>query len=156
MERYELVNGMFYLIDPELGIDIQESCVSCAPTPLFYPSGQVEGETFYLEGELHGPSLFFSENGMLLSKGWFYHGQRMGKLWQYYLSGKPYCVQRFKAGVPCGNQEYYYEDGALKTLLPYEEGELHGEVKLFWPDHKLKRTAHFIHGCKDKDVICQI
>jgi len=48
-----------------------------------------------------------------------------------------------------GRQEYYYEDGTLKSSLFYDNGILHGDVELFYEDGQIKRTCHFINGKKE-------
>ena len=60
----------------------------------------------------------------------------------FYQSGKIYCES-------CeSKKEYFYEEGNLKTVEPYLEGRLHGEVRLFWPNGQLKRLCHFVKGAR--------
>ncbi len=42
-------------------------------------------------------------------------------------------------------REYFYEEGRPKTIEPYSEGVLHGEVLLYWPNGTLKRKCSFHH-----------
>lgn len=60
----------------------------------------------------------------------------------FYKSGALY-LRRSEA-----KREYFYEDGRLKTVEPYREGRLDGEVQLFWPNGKLKRRVHFSKGIR--------
>ena len=55
-------------IDPSL--DVQKS---------FYPSGAIKTKVHYKEGRLHGPSLFFTEEGQLLAQSWFWEGLKEGE-----------------------------------------------------------------------------
>jgi antitoxin component YwqK of YwqJK toxin-antitoxin module len=48
-------------------------------------------------------------------------------LW-YYPSGKLYSLQRYKEGLWHGPQEFYYEDGKVKTLMYYDAGKLVGKA----------------------------
>jgi antitoxin component YwqK of YwqJK toxin-antitoxin module len=136
VERYEIADGILYLIDDELGISIQEA----------FESAVLREGSYYLGELLHGPSVFYGEDGGLLACHWFYQGKRHGKGWQYYASGKLYSLERHKEGKKEGKQEYYYEDGSIKTILHYLEGVLDKEVLLFWPNGKCKREVHFTLG----------
>lgn len=46
---------------------------------------------------------------------------------------------------------YYYPDGRLKTEIESNEGQLHGTVRLYWPNGKLKRQTTFQQGIREKD-----
>jgi antitoxin component YwqK of YwqJK toxin-antitoxin module len=46
-------------------------------------------------------------------------------------------------------REYYYENGALKTVESYREGRLDGEVLLYWPNSNIKRKCFFILGLRE-------
>ena len=48
-----------------------------------------------------------------------------------------------------GKQEYYYEEGSLKSIIHYQNGALEGEVVLFWPNGKKKRECTFISGLRE-------
>jgi antitoxin component YwqK of YwqJK toxin-antitoxin module len=121
---------------------------------LYYPSGNVQAEMFYLMDSLHGPSMFFSEEGKLLSRVFFCEGKRTGKGYLYFLSGKTASVQRFTEGISEGIQEYFYENGTVKSSIPYQSGQLHGEVRLFWENGQLKRKTQYVEGKRNgKDLI---
>lgn len=47
-----------------------------------------------------------------------------------------------------GKKEYFYEDGALKTIERYKEGRLDGESVLYWPNGKMKRRSFFQKGAR--------
>ena len=121
---------------------------------LYYPNGSVEAEMYYQMDKLHGPSLFYGENGEVLSRTFFCEGKREGKVYFYYLNGKLSSIQRFKEGFWHGLQEYFYEDGAIRSQLPYSHGKLHGEARLFWEGGKNKRATHYASGMREgKDQI---
>lgn len=113
---------------------------------LYYLDGSIESECYYHKGDLHGPSKFFSENGVCLSECWFYHGKKEGKATRRYLSGKVASIERYKNGTLHGKQEFYYENGTLKTVMNYKDGALDGEVTLFWPSGIKKREVMFQRG----------
>lgn len=106
---------------------------------LFYPSGALKMETFYLSGALHGPSTFYNEDAVILTKSWFFHGKRQGKSYWYYPAKQLLSLQRFINGQWHGKQEYYYSDGTLKTIMHYNQGKLEGLTQLYSPKGKLIR-----------------
>ncbi|WP_316358626.1 toxin-antitoxin system YwqK family antitoxin [Candidatus Neptunichlamydia sp. REUL1] len=116
---------------------------------LYYPGGGIETECFYLNGELHGPSRFYSENEVCLSETWFYQDKKEGKSTRYYLSGKLSIIERYKKGILHGKQEYYYENGNLKSEMTYSRGILEGSVELYWPNGQKKREVIFQTGLRE-------
>jgi antitoxin component YwqK of YwqJK toxin-antitoxin module len=85
----------------------------------------------------------------ILAQTWYVHGKKMGKAKFFYASGQLASIQRFKDGTSDGTQEYWYEDGTVKSLIPYIQGALHGEVRLFWESGQLKRSAHYCKGLRE-------
>lgn len=110
------ISGTEFLVEMD-GIPHGECC-------LYYASKVLKARMFYHFGKLHGPSVFFSEEGTILSSSWFIEGLQQGKCYWSYFDGKPYSLQRFKHGLQHGHQEYYYRNGTLKTWLNYENGVL--------------------------------
>jgi len=84
-----------------------------------YPNGKVESECYYADGDLHGPSRFYSDSGVCLSESTFVRNKREGEFIRYYLSGNLSSIERYKEGSLEGKQEFYYEDRSLKTELHY-------------------------------------
>ncbi len=62
---------------------------------------------------------------------------------RYYRSGQLYSTELYKGSIPHGVHEYFYEDGTVRSILPYKEGKLEGTATLFWPDGTKKREVHF-------------
>ena len=55
-----------------------------------------------------------------------------------------------------GKREYFYPNGALKTVETYVRERLEGEVLLYWPNGKMKRRSHFQNGLRHGlDEICK-
>lgn len=172
---YEFSNGKLVIRDRELDIDFEEEFkpemipeerktseagaahefFTAHPgkvegqSLLLYPDGKIEGEMFYLNGLLHGPTSFYHNDGQLLARSWFLNDKRVGKSWQYYPDGKVYSLMKYKEGLLHGRQEYYYPNGALKTILNYNQGVLDGEVWLYFHSGKPKRLLHFRNGMLD-------
>ncbi len=98
---------------------------------ILYDSGKLKAECYYLEGLLHGPAYFFSEEGRELSVSWYIRGKKMGVALLRYPTGALYSRQQFLDGRYEGTQEYYYSDGALKSRLFFKNGRLQGEQQIF-------------------------
>ena len=164
-ETYLFQNKRLLLIDPELGLNVDEPFdpLLLPETPqwgqqlgpdsfvtgnvagteffverhgrpdgqcrLYHPSRAVKGEMYYVDGKLHGPSVFLGEEGQVLARSWFIHGHQQGKVFWYYPDGKVYSLQRYKDGVYHGKQEYFRPDGTHKTVLTYTKGVM-GETFL--------------------------
>ena len=77
----------------------------------FYPSSSLLSQCYYYNNLLHGPSIFFSEGGQVLSTSWFYLGKRQGEMGQYYRDGSIYSYQMFLENKLEGEQLYFYKDG---------------------------------------------
>jgi len=149
MQRYEMFSGLLRISDEELGIDIADSF---DPKLLVVKKEEKEGRLFsissYLEGGIHGPSLFYGENGTLVSSSWFCRNLREGRLRQYYATGALYAIQGFVHGVRSGPQHYYDPNGSLRTVMHYEQGVLDGEMILYWPNGQIKRHLILSKGKK--------
>jgi antitoxin component YwqK of YwqJK toxin-antitoxin module len=70
----------------------------------------------------------------------------MGKSHAYYMSGAQFSTQRFIDGQLEGLQQYWYEDGHLKTELHYHKGLLQGETTLYSHSGHPSRQMHFAEG----------
>lgn len=106
----------------------------------YYPDGSVKSESFYTKGKLHGPSSFWSKDGVLLAESWYFNGIQQGKSLWYYPTGELYALQQFLDGEWHGRQEYYYAGGALKSLLTYKKGKIVGTPLLLCADGTLYRN----------------
>lgn len=58
----------------------------------------------------------------------------------YYKNGALY------AKIHKEKREYFYEDGTKKTIETYQDGRLHGEILLYWPNGRCKRRSYFAQG----------
>jgi len=150
-EVYSFDRQTLTMIDPEINLNYQEGF---SPEPddverLYYSNGNLKLEQFYRRSVLHGPSTYFSEQGLILSRSWFLEGKRQGKMHTYYLTGDIHSIQRFKNNVPDGIQEYFYPDGFPRSFFSYAEGKIHGDVSLFHPKGILARRLYFVHGKRD-------
>lgn len=143
---YGVDNGRLMIKDAELEISIDEPFESPATTKMHYPDGSIKGEMNYCGGKLHGPSLYYHQDGTLLAHSWFYNDHRVGKSWLYYHGGNVCAILKHKEDEMHGKQYYYYKTGSVKSIIGYKDGLLDGETRLFFPDGKLKRTLNFKSG----------
>jgi antitoxin component YwqK of YwqJK toxin-antitoxin module len=146
-EKYLFDSNELVIIDSELDLHIVEKTPrNLQEEVLYYPSGEIKMTRYYAGKDLHGPSLFYAENKVILSQHWYNKGKRQGKSWGYYLHGQLYYIQRFVNNVWHGYQEYYYPDGTLKTSMTYQKGKLEGTVQTFFSNSLLKRELVFKKG----------
>ena len=115
---------------------------------LFYPSGKLQGESFYKHGKLHGPSSFYAEDGQRLTLSFFFDGEYQGKVRHFHLDGGLCRLECYKGGKLHGAQKYFFESGAVKSLVHYENAKLSGSLQLFYENGQLKRETCFKQGEK--------
>jgi antitoxin component YwqK of YwqJK toxin-antitoxin module len=148
-ECYSFSNQTFTMIDPEFNLN---HCENFTPEKRlevyreYFPDSTLKLEQYFLDGILHGPSTYYSNQGNILSQNWFFKGLQQGKAWRYYPDGTLASKQGFHDGQWEGTQEYFYSGGSIKSFLTYSKGLLNGVVRLFYPDGKLKREVNFING----------
>lgn len=116
----------------------------------YYADGKIKQQSFYLEGHLHGPSCFYSPQGILLAASYFHYGIKQNFCYHYYESGSPSSIEYYQSGLLEGKQSYFYENGALYVVMHYKNGILNGLVSLYFPDGQLKRQLDYKEGKRDK------
>lgn len=148
-DHYSFENDILEIRSPGVGVEIKEKFV---PDELIgkvtenYPSGSLKLIQYQLDGNLHGPSIYYSKEGKTLSESWFFKGLKQGRGLTYYANGALHSKECFKDDKKEGIQEYYYPNGQVKSLLSYAQGQLNGDVKLYYPSGRLKRELHFEAG----------
>jgi len=113
-----------------------------------YPNGSKKMEYFYLDNQLHGPCVFYGEDGAILAQSFYVHGLQQGLATFFYSSGQLFSEQQYVDGVWDGEQRYYYKSGQLKTVMEYLRGLLQGPVTLYYPDGKKKRELGYQQGMR--------
>lgn len=149
---YEFRDGILKIIDKEFDLNIVEPFTPDVDQDVFrlnHENGALKVEQYHSEGELHGPSSFFNNDGTLLARAWFYKGERVGKMWTYYPGGKLHSLQRYAHGLQEGISEYFYPDGLPKSILPYHHGLFNGDVTLFYPTGHHNRIIQFREGLRN-------
>lgn len=135
----KLLNDDTLLLIRQLEYALERRGVRTGEFKILYPDGKLKHRCYYLEGELHGPSLFYSPEGVETASAWYHRGKREGLCLWHDRSGALYSRQYFLHGMWEGKQEYYYPDGSVKSLLYFREGIL-TQAKAFNPDGSLERT----------------
>jgi len=146
--------GILTINEPELGLNLKVEYLTTNESNgngkrvLAYPSGNVKMEMFYKNHQLHGPVLFYKDNGSVLGYSFYDNGIKQGSSQYYYFNGRLHSSRKYLNGLKEGKEEYFYIDGTLKSQFGYKQGKLHGPAKLLYPDGSLKRELHFINGKK--------
>jgi len=144
--RDDHILKVFRFTDGSFEYHIEKNNMINGEYNLTYVSGKTKIQSYYNWGKLHGPSIYYTEKGDVLTKSWYIQGKQSGKTEWYYTSGEKYSTQSYLENVWHGKQEYWFVDGTLKTLMEYQKGTVHGRVALFYPTGKLKRELFFENG----------
>lgn len=91
---------------------------------LCYPNRKLKHEESAKNGHLEGEAIFYSDEGIVLSKVFYRKDQPEGEAAFYYRNGAPYSIQHFKNGVWDGLQQFFHPDGSLQNALNYKEGKI--------------------------------
>ncbi|MCT4628454.1 MAG: toxin-antitoxin system YwqK family antitoxin [Winogradskyella sp.] len=87
-----------------------------------------------------------SITGLLLLKGRYQNGSKVGEWISYYDNGKLKKIGSYSDGVKTGNHIYYHKNGVLNKRVNYQEGILIGEVKEYYNNGKLKVKMRYSDG----------
>ncbi len=147
MQRYEMHHTRLRIIDEELGLYIEDVFdASQIVVKREDRDGSLYRLVTYLDTVLHGPSLYYGKEGILLSSSWFCRGVREGKTRMYYPNGRLYALEGFVQGQREGAHRYYDREGTLRTLLNYKKGALEGDMEIYSAEGSLKRKTSFSQG----------
>ena len=125
----------------------------------YFPNGQIEEERTYDEqGKKHGKAVIYNKEGEVVEDAYFEHGYYHGKKTEINDSGYKQVEtynhgslkgeylrfypnnQKLEEGIYDTNQKKdgkwttWYENGKIKTVDHYLNGELHGEKKSYYED----------------------
>lgn len=116
----------------------------------YYPDHKLKSKCYYYEGQLYGPSDYYTHKGICISRHWFVKGKRHGRGYLYYETTELLAKECFLNDVYHGQQMYYYKNGDVRSELFYEKGKLQGRIRLFHPGGQIKRSTeysdHLRHG----------
>ena len=54
--------------------------------------------------------------------------------------------KQYKDGLLDGRSYYYYENGKLESIEPYDKGQLNGMMTQYYPNGKIKARIHLENG----------
>ena len=101
-------------------------------------------------GELHGTSYSYDENGKVTEEITFKKGMKEGASKTYYPSGAVAAKLNYKNDRYEGLQKYYYENGKLQAEIEMSKGQLDGVTKMYDENGKLKEEIMYKNGKKVK------
>jgi antitoxin component YwqK of YwqJK toxin-antitoxin module len=94
--------------------------------------------------------LFFTTCGILMAFSVFFACQKPGEPKErvlYYKDSKAVMRRYFTINEKIeGEMTEYYEDGKIKLVRQFKNGQEEGTNRLFYPDGKLKETQTFVAG----------
>ena len=94
--------------------------VAKLPSPIYtevsyYPNGQQEYVTEYLNGKLDGMSRHWSEDGFIISESEYSHGKLHGNWKKYYDNQTIMYEAHYFHGQKHGMEKWYYKNGQVKS-----------------------------------------
>ena len=97
----------------------------------YYQNGNIEYESEYKNGNLHGVTKYWDESENLISEATYSNGKLHGLWTSYFSGGSVKSKINYYYGQKHGNEELFYDNGQLQSLTEYKEGEVVFE-KIRW------------------------
>ena len=113
------------------------------PWRLYYPSGQLEEEQFYVAGRIDGVERKFHENGQLAAEVHWTDGERDGDFRNFDRDGNLTMQGAYVRGRPSGTQEEFWPSGAPRSVRHFDEGREVGLSRRWTRDGVLTREAEY-------------
>ncbi len=103
----------------------------------WHPSGKLRIEAFVMEGigdisDEALPSYIFDKNSYVFDE-----------------QGKVLAEIHYDKGVLTGKSQYFYSNGIISKVIPYERGLIHGKVIYYNEDGKEVGYSHYANGQKN-------
>jgi antitoxin component YwqK of YwqJK toxin-antitoxin module len=164
-KHYELDEGRYSLIDPELGIHFEED-FSFSSLPLnieeckgreefevhLQPGGEVEKVYSIVEGLKEGPARHFHPGGKLKWEAYYSRGMLHGPSKYFSEMGILLSITWFYQGRQEGAAYQYTIHGSLFSKLSFKGGLFHGIQEHYYEDGSLKSILHYEKGLLHGDV----
>ncbi|WP_051532695.1 toxin-antitoxin system YwqK family antitoxin [Fusobacterium perfoetens] len=100
----------------------------------YYPSGALQGEVFYTNGEMNGEIKEYYENGNLRLVGNYKKSLENGE-WKFYLEkGNLQSIVNYKDGEMNGLKEDYYDNGKVWTRSEFKNNIQEGIYEVYYKD----------------------
>lgn len=113
------------------------------PWRLYYPSGQLEVEQFYVAGRMDGVERKFHENGQLASEIHWTMGERDGAFENYDRDGNLTMQGAYAMGAPVGPHTEFWPSGERRALRNFDNGREVGLSRRWSRDGALTREAEY-------------
>ncbi len=108
----------------------------------YYPSGQIEQTSMYLDGKEHGSEIWWHESGARAGQSEYKIGVLDGPTVQWYPDGKQMEFQTmFRNGKQHGKEIWWHSNGKNKSITPYVNGNRLGKAKGWFQDGTLAWEA---------------
>lgn len=128
----------------------------------YYPSGELQSETPYVNGKINGIQKLYYQNGTLMSECSFNNGLANGAFKTYYKNSKIHLEANYQQGKINGILKDYSDgiqsitynfidnsgiskDGNYSLIIPENNGIINGYVKLY-KKNKLRIETHYINN----------
>lgn len=111
-----------------------------------YPTGQLAEEKTLLEGQVHGVSRKWFEDGTLSFEGEYVRGLRHGKTTSWWRNGQKRSISQFVDGIPHGEQWQWYQNGRKFKRIQLENGKQEGLQQSWRANGKLYNNYEAKNG----------
>lgn len=113
------------------------------PSRLYYPSGQLEEEQFYVAGRIDGVERKFHENGQLASEIHWTNGKRDGEFRNYDRDGNLTMQGTYAMGNPTGTHTEFWPSGKKRAERHFDNGREVGLSQRWSREGELTREEEF-------------
>lgn len=112
----------------------------------YYESGELKGETPFLNGLREGIGKIFYPSGKLKSETPFHDDKEEGVKKEYFENGKLQSEIPFHNDAAEGVAKIYYPNGAVQSETPFAHNLANGVSKLYTPNGTMMRSIEFKNG----------
>jgi antitoxin component YwqK of YwqJK toxin-antitoxin module len=116
---------------------------------VYHPNKQLKSKLLLKNGEKHGISEFFYEDGQLKTIGTYTNGKMDGLISEYFENGEVEVNGIVKNGEKDGLFEWFYESGQLKVTTTYTNGQLDGFRTVYHDNGEIEMKGIYKNGEKD-------
>ena len=112
----------------------------------FFASGKTMEESYYKEGQLHGPRKVFFENGQLDYLENYVDGRFEGLYQKYDEHGQLIQEGQYMDNAMSGQWRGWYPSGKLKEEVVFENNNENGPFQEYHPNGKIKTEGTYLNG----------
>ncbi|MCC6727629.1 MAG: toxin-antitoxin system YwqK family antitoxin [Saprospiraceae bacterium] len=116
------------------------------PYAAFYPNGQKQEESFYINDSLHGERKLFYENGQMESLITLANGMFEGKYQKFNEAGKLTNEGQYVGNEMSGLWKKWYDTGELQEEVTFAANLENGPFKEYHKNGKLKAEGTYLEG----------